>query len=265
VYTSFQLARKYFHHYYHAGNPKGHGTHSPFVFNFLLDVLQNRQKHASPAIIEKLRRSLLQNKQVLTILDLGAGSRKALSKQRTVAQIARNAVKSKKYGQLLYRLVKQYQPQTIIELGTSLGLTTAYLASAAPQARVVSIEGSESIHSTAKENLTPLALPHVELMQGNFDYVLPRLLETVATIDLGFIDGNHRYEPTMIYFNQFLTKTNNNSILVFDDIHWSVEMEQAWEEIRQHPSVTCTIDIFFLGFVFFRTEFHESQHFTVRY
>ncbi len=265
MYTSFQLARKYFQHVYHAGNPKGHGMHSPFVFNFLLDVLQNRHKHAPPLAIEKLRRSLKQNKEVLTILDLGAGSRKAPSIQRTVGQIARNAVKPRKYGQLLYRLVKQYQPQTIIELGTSLGLTTAYLASAAPQARVVSIEGSQAIHEAAKENLRPFALPHIELMQGNFDEILPRLLATLSTVDLGFIDGNHRYEPTIAYFDQFLTKINSQSILVFDDIHWSAEMEQAWEEIRQHPSVTCTIDIFFLGFVFFRTEFHEPQHFTVRY
>jgi len=239
--------------------------HSPFVFQFILHVLNNNSRYEAPVAIEALRRELLTDDRLLDIEDLGAGSRMHGRKQRTVKQLARTAVKPKKYGQLLYRLVKHYAPQTIVELGTSLGLTTAYLAIANPSASVITIEGSEAVHNVAKENIRSLNLTNIEALQGNFDTVLPQALQSVEKIDLGYVDGNHRLEPTLAYFDLFLQKAHNNTILIFDDIHWSPEMEQAWQQIQQHPAVRCTVDVFFLGFVFFRAEFKEKQHFTVRF
>jgi predicted O-methyltransferase YrrM len=265
VYSSFQLARKYIHYYRNALNSKGHGMHSPFVFQFILDVLNNRQKMIAPRELEQLRKALFADKRLLTIEDMGAGSRVAASKERTVRQLAATAVKPKKYSQLFYRLVKNYQPKTIIELGTSLGLTTAFLASAYPAATVYTIEGSTAIREVACHNFEQLSLTNIQSLQGNFDQVLPVLLQKIPSVDLAYIDGNHRYQPTLDYFHQLLQKAHNNTILVFDDIHWSAEMEQAWNEIKQHPSVRCTVDIFFLGFVFFRSEFRTRQDFTIRF
>jgi predicted O-methyltransferase YrrM len=182
-----------------------------------------------------------------------------------VKQLAQTALKSKKYARLLYRLVKHYQPQTIIELGTSLGITSSYLSAANPRARVISIEGSASVAETAQENFQQLGLRNIELINGNFDDILPDLLKNLDQIDVGYVDGNHRYEPTIRYFLQFLHKSHNDTILIFDDIHWSAEMERAWEEIKAHPSVRYTIDLFFLGFAFFREEFKVKQNFTIRY
>lgn len=239
--------------------------HSPFVFQFILHVLNNYSHYKAPAAIEALRRTLLADDRMLEIEDLGAGSRVVSSKQRTVKQLARTAVKPRKYGQLLHRLVAHYQPQTIVELGTSLGLTTAYLATANPAATVVTIEGSEAVHQVAKANFNTLSLENIEALQGNFDDVLPQVLQRLEKIDLGYVDGNHRLAPTLAYFQQFLQWAHNDTILIFDDIHWSPEMEQAWQQIQQHPAVQCTVDIFFVGFVFFRNEFKEKQHFTVRF
>ncbi|HNR16193.1 MAG TPA: SAM-dependent methyltransferase, partial [Chitinophagaceae bacterium] len=87
----------------------------------------------------------------------------------------------------------------------------------------------------------------------------------IPFIDFAFIDGNHRQEPTERYFNQLLPKMHHESILVFDDIHWSSEMEQVWKTIKDHPSVRCTVDLFFIGVVFFRDEFREKQHFSIRF
>ncbi|HVF95668.1 MAG TPA: class I SAM-dependent methyltransferase [Flavisolibacter sp.] len=239
--------------------------HSPFVFQFILHVLNNHSNYQPQKEIEELRRQLQADKRVLEIEDLGAGSRTTSTKKRSVQQLATSALKAPKYAQLLYRLVKHYQPQTIVELGTSLGITTGYLATANPSARLITIEGSSAVATVAKENLHRLQLPNVQLQQGNFDHLLPVLIHQLPSIDLAYIDGNHRFAPTMDYFHQFLSKTCNNSILVFDDIHWSREMENAWNQIKQHPSVRCTVDIFFLGFVFFRREFKSKQHFTVRF
>ena len=239
--------------------------HSPFVFQFILNVLNNKQGYVAPLEIEKLREALLHQKERLVIEDFGAGSRISKTKERSIGELAKAALKPKKYSQLLYRLVKYYAPQTVVELGTSLGTTTAYLAKAAPEAKVITIEGSEAVRQVALSNFTKLEIENIESLQGNFDAVLPSVINQLPRIDLGYIDGNHRYQPTMDYFHQLLAKAHNDTILVFDDIHWSAEMEQAWKEIQQHPSVQCTIDIFFLGFVFFRKEFKTKQHFSIRF
>jgi predicted O-methyltransferase YrrM len=265
VYSSFQLTKKYLHYYLSAFNSKGHGMHSPFVFDFILHVLNNKNHYTPSASIEQVRKKLLYDGRLLQIEDMGAGSRIHSTKEKKVKDLAATALKPKKYAQLLYRLVKHYLPGTIIELGTSLGVTTSYLSAANPQGNITTIEGSEAIRKVAIENFKKLALNNIHSLQGNFDTVLPEILQQYPLVDLGYIDGNHRYAPTINYFHQFLEKAHNDTVLVFDDIHWSKEMEKAWREIQQHPSVRCTIDVFFLGFVFFRKEFKEKQHFTIRF
>ena len=265
MYSSFQLAKKYSHYYLTAFNSKGHGMHSPFVFQFIRHVLNNNSGYDPPAEIEALRKQLLKDKRKLRIEDFGAGSRKRNKPERTVSELACHALKPKKYAQLLFRLVKQYKPQTILELGTSLGITTSYLSKAAPSSRIITIEGSKAIAAVAAENFSKLRLNNIRQETGNFDDRLSSVVQQLSSIDLAYLDGNHRYEPTLRYFTQLLPALHNDSILVFDDIHWSEEMEQAWRQIQHHPAVKGTIDIFFLGFVFFRKEFREKQHFTIRF
>lgn len=265
MYSSFQLAIKYLRYYRTASNGRGHGMHSPFVFDFILHVLNNRKGYTPPAEVEALRKRLLADEQAVPIIELGAGSRSGQAAERKVRDIARSAVKPPKYGQLLHRLVRHYQPPVVLELGTSLGVTTAYLASAQQAGKVVTVEGNPAIAALATDHFRQLRLRNVTSLLGPFDELLPGLLLSEPRIDLAFIDGNHRYAPTLRYFQQLLPHLTETSILVFDDIHWSVEMEQAWREIQQHPSVTCTLDLFFLGFVFLRPEFRVPRHFEIRF
>ena len=265
MYSSFQLARKYLHYYITASNGKGHGMHSPFAFDFILNVLNNKQNYIPPTEIEDLRRELLQKMECITIEDLGAGSRLKSSNKKTIKSVAKNALKPKKFSYLLFRLVKHYQPNNTIELGTSLGITTAYLSKANPSSQIITIEGDPLTAAIAQQNFQKLDCANIQLINGNFDTHLPSIISQLPSINLAYIDGNHRLEPTLNYFEQLLGKKNNNSILIFDDIHWSKEMEEAWDRIKAHPSVRCTIDIFFLGFVFFRDEFKEKRDFIIRF
>lgn len=265
LYNSFQLASRFIRYYLTASNGKGHGMHSPFVFDFIRNILRNNKGIYPPAAIESLRVAMNKDRRTIVVEDLGAGSRIHPTRERTIGQIARTAVKSRKYSQLLYRVVHHYQPQTIIELGTSLGISTATIAAANPASKIYTIEGSAAVHTQAKENFRALNLPNIEALHGSFDVVLPKLLPSVRRVDLAFIDGNHRYEPTMKYFRQLLEHCGPDSILIFDDIHWSREMEAAWKEIQQHPQVRCTIDLFFPGFVFLNPAFKTRQHFAIRY
>ncbi len=264
MYTRWQLAQKYLHYYFTAGNGKGHGTHSPFVFEFIKEILNDKGNYFAYERVESLRGRLLKDQTMLTIEEFGAGSSVNKKLQRRVADIAKHTIKSKKWSQLLFRIVQHYQPKTILELGTSLGVSTGYLYFGNPNAKLISCEGSPQIAAKAKKNFQDLGIS-IELMEGNFDDNLPHLLNRLSSVDFAFIDGNHREEPTTRYFEQILAKSNNSSVLVFDDIHWSPGMEKAWQFIQQHDSVKATVDLFFIGLVFFKDEFKERQNFIIRF
>jgi predicted O-methyltransferase YrrM len=265
MYSPFIAAIKFIKYYLKASNGKGHGAHSPFVFDFITNVLNDDRAFYAFKNIEKVRTKLLQNNTVLQVDDFGAGSKIGLTKERTIKEIASSSLKPKKYAQLLFKIVNYYQPQTILELGTSLGVTTAYLASANANALVTTMEGSSQVSNIATTNFTILELKNITQIQGNFDNTLPETVSKLTKIDLAFLDGNHRYQPTLNYFQTILPKVTNESIIILDDIHWSKEMEQAWNEIKNHPSVTLSIDLFFIGMVFFKQEFKGKQHFTIRF
>jgi len=265
VYTRLQLAAKYLRYYISASNGKGHGIHSPFVFDFIEQVLNDKRSFYAYKGVEALRSRLLADGRVLAIEDFGAGTAGGRKKQRGVADIARTALKPKKFGQLLFRMAAYYKPHYILELGTSLGLTTAYLAMADERAIVTTIEGSPAIAEAARENFKQLGVSSIALYNRPFDECLPRIIQHHPHLDFVFIDGNHRKDPTLDYFNQLLPAMHECSVIVFDDIHWSKDMEAAWQAIKDHPQVLLTIDLFFIGLVFFRKEFKVKQHFTIRF
>jgi predicted O-methyltransferase YrrM len=265
MYNHFQLAYKYLQYYINSSNGKGHGTHSPFVFEFITKVLNDKSIYPEYEQVEQLRSKLLKDNTILQVEDFGAGSSLSKTSQRSISSIAKNAAKPKKLGQLLFRMVKHYQPSKILELGTSLGITSTYLALANKTANFTTLEGSIEIANTAKTNFEQIGLTNLNLITGNFDNTLPAILQYLPVIGFAFIDGNHRQEPTERYFRQILPSLTDESLIVFDDIHWSHEMEAAWETIKNHPAVRCTIDLFFIGIVSVNKSFFEKQHFNIRF
>lgn len=263
MYSPLQLAIKYLRYYFTASNGKGHGIHSPFVFQLVTKVLNDKTEYPAYKTIERQRSLLLGNESIIEVDDFGAGSVTGLKKKRVVQQIAASSLKPKKYAQLLFRMVKYFKPKEILELGTSLGITTSYLASANTEARVTTLEGAATISTLAQQTFNAQELTNVKLITGNFDETLKDAV--TKNYDFVFIDGNHCKEPTLRYFKELLSCVHNDSVVVFDDIHWSKEMEEAWKEIKNHSSVTLTVDLFFIGVVFFRKEQKEKEHFVLRF
>jgi predicted O-methyltransferase YrrM len=279
MYSRLRLAEKYFRYYLTAANSKGHGVHSPFVYELVREVLCDRSGHEAFAAIEGLRRRLFQDDGVLEVEDMGAGlgapgavqggarvrgDGGTLVRARRVADIARHAAKPARLGQLLFRLARYYRPSVVVELGTSLGLSAAYLAAGAAGASVWTIEGSAAVAERAKRHVSELGLERVEVVTGNFDAVLEPLVERVGPVDLAFVDGNHRSAPTLRYFDVLMRHSGRPAMLIFDDIHWSADMERAWAQIKADPRVMMTIDLFFFGLVVIRDEFKVKQDFTIR-
>ncbi len=266
MYTKFQLAQKYFKYYLQAANSKGHGIHSPFVYKLITDVLNDDREYYCYDSIEQLRKRLLTSNKKIIIDDFGAGSRIEKTKERSIKAIAKSSLKPKKFSQLLFRLAHYFEPKHILELGTSLGITTSYLSSACPKSRVITMEGAATVAIEAKSNFNHLQLQNISIVEGNFDDTLSSLLSNeMQSIDFAYIDGNHRYTPTCKYFEEILLHSKNNTCIILDDIHWSKEMDMAWQYAQQHKAVTLTIDLFFIGLVFIRTEQKEKEHFIIRF
>ncbi|MFT3981578.1 MAG: class I SAM-dependent methyltransferase [Ferruginibacter sp.] len=265
MYSAPQLAKKYIRYYLSASNGKGHGVHSPFVFDFIKFVKNDRRKYECYEPIEKLRLSLLKDQRSIAVQDFGAGSTVIKTNQRVVAKMAASSLKPRKFAQLLFRIVQQYKPSTILELGTSFGITSAYLASGHAAGKLYTLEGSPSIAAIARQNFQSLGIHNIELLEGDFANTFSSLLESLPAIDLAFVDGNHRKAPTLDYFQQLLHKSHNDTILIFDDIHWSREMEEAWEIIKKSETVTLSLDLFFIGIVFFKKEFKIKQDYSIRF
>jgi predicted O-methyltransferase YrrM len=241
-----------------------HSLHSPFVFELYTKIIQSKTKYPVFEQIENLRKILLKNRTIIEITDFGAGSKIHKTNQREIRQIAKSAEKNPKFGRLLFRLIQHFKPSIIFDLGTSLGITTIYESKAYHDSKVSTFEGCPATAEIAKLNFEELRCKNVGLIIGNIDETLPEELAKINQLDFAFFDANHRYEPTVRYFELCLKKANESSVFVFDDIHWSDEMHRAWQVIRNHPDVMISIDLFYVGLVFFRKN-QPKQDFILRY
>lgn len=257
----FYRGCSYFKHLILSGNQ--HSLHSPFLFYLYNTAINTRKEFYAFEPIESLRKKSLNNHKVIEVCDLGAGSTSLNNKIRSISDITKISVKNTKTSQLLFRMAWFMKPNNIVELGTSLGFTSAYLASANPKSRLYTFEGCPETANLAQNNLQRLKLENIEIVRGNIDITLEPKLEKLTMVDMAFIDANHRYEPTLRYFNQLINKCHEGSFMVFDDIHWSKEMGSAWKEIIQDQRVTISLDLFHVGIIFFRKN-APKQHFKLK-
>jgi predicted O-methyltransferase YrrM len=254
-------AKSYLKFLWHSKNE--HAVHSPFVFNLLTKCFYDKKPKSEYSNLKNYRKSLLQNKNFIEVTDFGAGSRVFKSNKRQISKIAKTAGISPKKAELLFRVTNYFQPKSILEIGTSLGLATSAMALGDKNSFLLSIEGCQNTLSVA-ENLLNEQFPdfNFEFLNVEFSEFLKNYAD-ICDWDLIYFDGNHSKKTTLAYFEFLLPTITNDSVWIFDDIHWSLEMKEAWEIIQNHPKVKITIDTFQWGFVFFRRE-QEKQDFIIR-
>ncbi|WP_298898665.1 class I SAM-dependent methyltransferase [uncultured Psychroserpens sp.] len=238
-----------------------HGVHSPFVYDLITKCFYDKTKYNDYAKLSSYRNALLKNTQSIDITDFGTGSRVFKSNSRAIKAMAKTSGTSEKRSQLLYRLVRYFKPEHTLELGTSLGIATHVMALANSKNKITSVEGCPNTVTFTKQQLDDFNINNVTLENSEFETSLPKLKDN--TYDLVFFDGNHNKEATLHYFNELVESAHNDSVFIFDDIHWSKDMVNAWETIKAHPKVTVTIDTFFWGFVHFRKE-QVKENFVIR-
>ncbi len=261
--SSFFELKSFLKHCIKAKGRGGHGVHSPLIYELVTQVLSKEKQLYSFEEIEAQRHRLLMDEGIIAVEDFGAGSRSFSSNRRKVQDIAKTALQPKHSAQALAKMVHHYLPSTILELGTSLGITTSYLAYASTTAKVITIEGSMEIARKASIVWDKLQLKNIEQVIGNIDDELHIVLKNLQKVDFVLLDGNHRYKATMRYFEQISSYCHSDSILILDDIHWSGEMQQAWQEIVANSIVTASVDFFHFGILYFK-EGREKEHFILR-
>jgi predicted O-methyltransferase YrrM len=262
----FQI-KSYIQFLWHSKNE--HAVHSPFVFNLITQCLYDKKNKPDPsgserakqyAILKAYRNSLLENKNSIEVTDFGAGSKVFKSNIRGIAKIAKTAGISPKRAELLFRITNYFQPTTILEIGTSLGLATSALALSNPKATITTLEGCPNTANQCLLQLQKFNIDNVVVITTEFSNFIKTATEKYSLI---YFDGNHSKNATLEYFELLLPTITNESVWIFDDIHWSKDMTKAWENIKTHPKVTVTIDTFQWGLVFFRKE-QAKEHFVIR-
>jgi predicted O-methyltransferase YrrM len=258
---SFFRVKEFIRYVLTAGS--SHSIHSPFVFDLYTKVIADSTLYYAFDKVEAIRSRMLISEKEIQVEDFGTGSMNGYKRKHSVRFIASHYVKPKKYGQLLFRMVNHFRPKNILEIGTSLGVTTSYLALPDPQGNVVTLEGSGETAEIAEMNFKS-ANVKARIIRGEFSQTLPKAISLLQTLDFVYFDGNHRKLPTLQYFSECLQAHHQNSVFVFDDIYWSGEMAGAWKEIKENPEVTLSIDLYSIGIIFFK-QGQPKQHFTLRF
>lgn len=255
----------YLKFWFRSGN--AHSVHSPFVYQLLTEVIYGEDTFYNLEKL-KIKRNLLElDNRTVQVLNVGAPSKAFSSFSRRVGDIVRKGNSSHKQASLLFKLVNHFQSKKILELGTSIGLSALYLASANRQAEVDTIEASPDLCRLAKELAREEEVNNIHFHQGLFDDVLPELLKKkeAERYDFIYVDGNHTYEATLRYMNMFKAVFHSDLVIVLDDIYWTPMMQKAWNEIRNWPEVKTSLDLFYFGILFFRKEAKEKEHFSLRW
>lgn len=254
---------RYFNRYFWQAQTR-YRVHSPFVFRWLNEVLEDNRWYYAFSRLETLRREWSFDRTELDIEDLGAGSRAgAVGARRRVCDIARRSVSNADKCRFLFRNALFFNPSNKLELGTCLGMSALYQYFADTRVPLYTLEGSPALLDFAAKQFRRMAARGIEPVLGHFDQTLPQILQHIGRLDYAYIDGNHRGEATLRYFEQMLPYCHSNTVLIFDDIYWSDDMHRAWQSIKAHPRVRLSIDVFTAGLVLFRTEQQEVEHFTL--
>jgi len=234
-----------------------HSLHAPFVYDFYTKVIRKSKKASPSQAIEVLRASLLNDSTEIEVTDFGAGKNRP--PKRIIKKLARVSSTPFNRSLLLREIIKYTKAQSIIELGTSLGLNTLYLASV-PGVSVVTFEGSDQIAGYAEKHFRDLSAENICVVRGSLQKTLKDHLGNIPKIDFVYFDADHRYEPTLEYYTDCLKRSHDDSVFVFDDIHWSSEMERAWNKIKASPEVTLSIDLYFMGIIFFNSSLNKHDY-----
>lgn len=260
--SALSFAYRFCRYYLRASNR--HGLQAPFAYQLNEFVFKRDRKDVVQESIEVLRKKLKDDQRKINVSDFGAGFGGTIFKELSISYIAKNSAKPPRYARMLFRLVNYLKPKTIVELGTSLGISALYQAAGNPSAKVHTLEGCPETARIAQVNFNAFPNYNIELTVGPFEIALPILLEKINEIDFLFVDGHHQLIPTLHYIEMCIPKLSKNAVVVIDDINWSDEMRDAWQQLIKDRRFTLSLDVFMMGILFVNKDL-SKENFVLRY
>lgn len=240
-------------HFVTSKSSVGHGVHSPFVYNFLTEVINQQTPPAMVSGAESLRAEMLADRRAIDVTDYGIGTCGRKDPKRVIHDIAANAALSPRNAAMLARIAAAHSTPAggvVLELGTSLGISTLCLSAAAPQNRIITVEGCPSVASVAQENLRKHKVSNVQLINAEFSDALRYLQQQNIRVGLAFIDGNHNGEALLKYFGVIMEMAAENITVVADDIHLNRSMYEGWKKICCNWHEDAIVEMFSFGILF---------------
>ena len=234
-------------------------TSLAFLWKYVIQSLNRGHKSTLPfdtklKVAEESRALILLKRRLYTDqcrvprMDFGAGSRYFHHENHTIAQLAGISGASRWSGRFLKSLARHLRPSVVLELGTSLGLSTLYLAEGCdPECRIHTIEGNVVLANRAKVNFEQADYDNITVHIGTFRTILPTLLDRIPNPNLIVIDGDHRSDSLLAYVERCLPYLSDPGWIVVDDIRWSPDMHCGWRALRQYPGVKKSIDTYHYG------------------
>lgn len=189
--------------------------------------------------IESARINFLQNNDILP------------SSGKSVGEYCKASSSPQSKGEFLMKLIRVIKPDNCLELGTNFGISAAYQACGLElngKGRLITIEYNRELLPYSDDLWDKIGIKHrIQQYQGKFEDVLSEILSMLQEIDFVYIDGNHRKEPTLSYFNEIYPFLRKDSVVVFDDITWSDEMKEAWMILSKDQRINNAFEVHDLG------------------
>lgn len=235
---------------------RGYGVHSPFVFNLITKVIEEKCSYYSFYDIELLRRELYYREDKLPCPDRSHPGR---MKYRQIGEIVYCEAIKPSHGKLLFRLANYFKSQRILQIGPNVGISTLYLTSYAKEVRCIALENVPQFAEIARQ-VFERAGKHIDLRVGSYASLLPQALRDLGEVDLVYFNTLYEQQHTEALFESCLPYVGDWTLFVFEGIKSSQRMRAFWDAVCARPEVTVTIDLYTMGIVFFNPKLHKQNY-----
>lgn len=243
-------------------------VHSPFVYKLYTEIIRDKSHYPEYDEFDKLEEYFINNQRSIEVTafnnEYSKNEKLYKNKFCKVSEIYKRTSITKKYARLIFRLVRHFNPQNVLEIGTGLGISTSYIAKGNPNSEIVTLEGCSSKSQLAQASFDRSGIINATIKIGNFNITLDDAINHFENIDFAYVDGNHTKRAVLEYFEKIYKKSTSQTIIIFDDIRWSREMEDAWNILAADPRVSVSIDLVRIGIVFLKKDI-EKQHFILSF
>ncbi|MDD2435944.1 MAG: SAM-dependent methyltransferase [Massilibacteroides sp.] len=216
---------------------KGHGVHSPFVFNFITKVIDERAAYYCLKDIELTRKKFFYENEPFHKWEIRP-----------------------KYGALLMRISNYLKPQNLLLIGSDLSFSALYSSSYASTTRCVVLEEKTEIAAFSRSVIEKHRAKNILLKEGVYQKTVSEVLEHTDKLDFVYFGYPNDSALDIPVFECILPHLHEHSVLILRGIRKTKDRKEFWNRLCARPEVSVTIDVYELGIAFFNHKIHKKNY-----